>query len=158
MEPQYMYSMNAYLGPGPFGLTKKIGDLQANPGRITTFTEQNLLWNVKKQNRYNPDINPYMFLPRTAPYQPEDFNHAFATYHHAPSEDIEIVDTADSYVQQEGANYPDWGLTRGCGNAVFLDQHVQAMPFWTDAHEYACPLKNPIPRPTDYWPNLKKDH
>ena len=156
MDPQYSYSLNAYLGSGPHGLIKKLGDLEANPGRVATFTEQNIMWNIQKRSRYNPDLNPFMFLPRTAPYQPEDFNHAFATYHFAPSEDIEIGDTDDSYALQDGADYPQWGLTRGSGNAVFLDQHVQALPFWTDAHEYAYPRKNPIPRPTTWWLNLKE--
>jgi len=154
MEPHHTYSLNAYLGPGPYGLTKKIGDLQANPGRVTSFTEQNLLWNIQKRSRYNPDLNPFMFLTRTAPYQPEDFSHALATYHLAPSEDIKL-DT-NSLVIQTGANYPDYGLTRGNGNAVFLDQHVQTMPFHADAHEYAYPLRIRTPRPSTWWPNLKE--
>jgi len=155
IESLYMYSMNAYLGPGPHGLVKKLGDIETDTSRVVSFTEQNIMWNVKKQNRYNPDINPFMFLTRTDPYQPEDYASAFATYHLAPADDIEI-DPANSTATQDATNYPDWGLTRGNGNAVFLDQHVESMPFWKNAHEYTYPLKNPITRPTDYWPNLDK--
>ena len=86
---------------------------------------------------------------------PEQYNGAFATYHLAPSQDIEISPVAESIVPYQAADlYPNYGLCRGNANAVFLDQHVQSMPFWKDTHQYCWPLRNRIPRPANWWTNL----
>ena len=83
------------------------------------------------------------------------YSGAFATYHMAPSGDLELMTIGGvNYATQQGQNYPDWGLCRGYGNAVYLDMHVESMGYWVDTHEYCWPLDNKVPRPPDWWPNL----
>ena len=59
-----------------------------------------------------------------------------------------LIGWGDStFAKWNGPGYSDWGLCRGSANAVFLDQHVESMPYWVDTHDYAWPIRNRIPRP-----------
>jgi len=171
MEPQYTYSMNGFLGGRGtrFGVAAKLGDVEANPGRVFSFTEENIMWNIFRRSATNAVLSNNNIVSRivTAGIRqkdgslipPSEYNGAFATYHMAPSEDIEISQVSESFaVYESNFIYPNWGLCRGNGNAVYLDQHVQAMPFWVDTHEYCWPLRNRVPRVnpdgSPWWSNL----
>lgn len=157
MDPQYTYSMNGFLGPGTFGVAKKYEEIEQNPGHIFTFTEENIMWNIESRSDESASLGNNNFVSRLNynkskdgfDYPPETFNAAFATFHMAPGEDIEIRPIGEiNYATQELGQYPTWGLCRGTGNAVYLDQHVEAMPYWVDAHNYCWPLRDKVPRPT----------
>ncbi|MCP4709032.1 MAG: DUF1559 domain-containing protein, partial [Planctomycetes bacterium] len=168
MEPQYTYSMNGFLGRPRgtrFGVAGKLGDIEANPGRVFSFSEENIMWNIYNRSASNAVLSNNNVVSRIVSagirerngllIPPSSYNGAFATYHLAPSEDIEISQVAESFATYEADNlYPKWGLTRGNGDAVFLDQHIESMPFWKDTHEYCWPLRNRVPRPVDWWTNL----
>ena len=172
MEPQYTYSMNGFLGRHRrtrFGVATKSGDVEANTGRVFSFSEENIMWNIFRRSVTNAVLSNNNVVSRIdsagikardgSLLDPEEYNAAFATYHLAPSEDIEISDVAESFAVYEDAYlYPSWGLTRGNGNAVYLDQHVEPMPFWKDTHEYCWPLRNRVPRlnrdGSPWWSNL----
>jgi len=171
MEPQYTYSMNGFLGPrgSRFGVAGKIGDIEANPGRVFSFSEENIMWNIFRRSATSAVLSNNNVISRNdraaisqrdgSQLDPEEYNGAFSTYHLAPSEDIEISEVTQSYAVYTAADlYPTWGLCRGNGNAVFLDQHVQAMGYWVDTHEYCWPLRNRVPRVVGgggpWWSNL----
>ena len=167
MDPQYTYSMNGFLGGRGtrFGVVAKVGDIEANPGRIFSFTEENIMWNIFRRSASNAVLSNNNIVSRIDNagiktkngllLMPELYNGAFATYHLAPSEDIEISEVTESFAVYEASNlYPNHGLCRGNGNAVFLDQHVQSIPFWYDTHQYGWPLRERVPRPADWWTNL----
>lgn len=169
MDPQYTYSMNGHLGPltgrrkGRFAVVEKMDLLEQSPSRVLSFTEENIMWNIQNKSSltgtlgnnnavgriYRPDYNE----KDGKKYTPDMYNAAIATFHMAPSEDIEtrMIDETN-YATQDGANYPAWGLCRGGGNAVFLDQHVEMMPYWVDTWDYIWPLKDKIRRPANWWP------
>jgi prepilin-type N-terminal cleavage/methylation domain-containing protein len=170
MEPQYTYSMNGFLGPrrSRFGVVHRFDDIEANPGRVFSFTEENIMFNIFNRSAFSAVLGNNNIVSRIDSnvraskngllYDPEEFNGAFATYHLAPSEDIEVTQpgmgTQSFAVYDRGELYPKWGLCRGNGNAVYLDQHVELMPFWVDTHEYCWPLRGRIPRPANWWTNL----
>lgn len=90
---------------------------------------------------------------------PMNYRDAFATFHLPPSDEINLElrknygrsETVPDwgkayYAKNTGSDYPGWGLCRGSANAVFLDQHVQSIPYWADTHNYTWPLRNRIPR------------
>jgi len=168
MDPQYTYSMNGYLGQPHktrFGVAAKLGNIEANPGQIFSFTEENIMFNIYKRSASNAVLSNNNIISRYNPsairYRdgsqllPDQYNGAFATYHLAPSEDIEISQVSESFAVYEAADlYPNWGLCRGSANAVFLDQHVQSLPYWLDTHEYCWPLRDRVPRPANWWTNL----
>ncbi len=147
IEPQYNYSMNGYLGAGRFGVVEKLGQIEQNPARVISFTEENVMWDIQQRSTFSPEVGTNQIVTRMKPYAPGDYNGAFATYHSAPKDDIELMLVDDiSYATQKGKEYSEWGLCRGTGNAVFLDQHVEALPYYVDTHEYAWPLRNLIKR------------
>ncbi|MCP4709157.1 MAG: type II secretion system protein [Planctomycetes bacterium] len=168
MEPQYTYSMNGFLGQPRktrFGVVAKSGDIPGDTSRVFSFTEENIMWNIYKRSASNAVLSNNNIVSRIngpairyrdgAQLLPEHYNGAFATYHLAPSENIEISEVAESFAVYESDDlYPNFGLCRGNANAVFLDQHVNSMPFWKDTHEYCWPLRNRIPRPVNWWTNL----
>ncbi len=165
MDPQYTYSMNGHLGPkrGRFAVVQKMDLMEQAPSRVLSFSEENIMWNIQNKSSLTGTLGNNNIVGRIVPgddrcrdgkkYRPGMFNAAFATYHLAPSEDIEtrMIDNTN-YATQNGANYPDWGLCRGGGNAVYLDQHVDLMPYWADMWDYIWPLKDKIPRPINWWP------
>ncbi|MFC1782989.1 type II secretion system protein [Planctomycetota bacterium] len=174
MDPQYTYSMNGHLGPRATGnrnadflcrgaVVDRMDLLQQAPSRITSFTEENIMWNIQNRSSLNEVLGNNNMFGRTSTvstrsqdgktYTPDLYSGAYATYHAAPSEDLEtgLLDQTN-YATQDGGNYPDWGLCRGSGNAVFLDQHVETLPYWVDTWDYFWPLKDKIPRPANWWP------
>jgi len=102
-----------------------------------------------------PGLN--VTLSRVWPYKPGDYSGAFATYHNPPADDIQINEVnLEAYATYDDARiYPKWGLCRGSGNAVFLDQHVESMPYNVDTHDFAWPLRgkfdHPQYLPKFYW-------
>jgi len=61
MDPQYTYSMNGFLGQHRktrFGVATKIGDVEANPGRVFSFTEENIMWNIYRRSASNGCSTP----------------------------------------------------------------------------------------------------
>jgi len=157
MNPQYTYSMNGFLGQGRFGVVENINQVEQTPGSIFSFTEENIMWNILERSAISAVLGNNNIVSRIGkPWRPEDFNGAFATYHMAPGEDIEVQMLSDgvNYAMQSGNNYPKWGLCHGYGNAVYLDQHVASMPFYVDTHDYCFPMRGKIPRPKGWWPNV----
>jgi type II secretory pathway pseudopilin PulG len=160
MDPQYTYSMNGHLGRDRFGVVEKMDLMEQSPSRVLSFTEENIMWNIQNRSSLTAVLGNNNIIGRNngrkkdgKAYLPSMYNGAFATYHLAPSETIEtrLIDETN-YATQSGANYPDWGLCRGLGNAVYLDQHVESMPYWVDTWDYIWPLKDKIPRPANWWP------
>ncbi|MCP4709023.1 MAG: type II secretion system protein [Planctomycetes bacterium] len=101
-----------------------------------------------------PGLN--VIISRSFPYFATNYSGAFATYHNPPSTSIRIneVNPDGNVVLDAADKYPDWGLCRGSGNAVFLDQHVESMPYNVDTHQYAWPMRGINSRqyvPKFYW-------
>ena len=141
VECQYTYSMNGYLGGGRFGVVKKLGQIERSAAGIFSFSEENAMWNIRGRSAVSAVLNSNI-ITRLRPGDGGTFSGAFATYHMAPSEEIELqMIDGGCFALQSGKEYPKWGLCRGWGNAVFLDLHVQSMPYHVDTHDYAWPLK-----------------
>ncbi|KPK75628.1 MAG: hypothetical protein AMJ79_10545 [Phycisphaerae bacterium SM23_30] len=149
-----------------YGVVNKLGQILQNPARVFSFTEENIMWNIEYRSRVNrvigynniivsrvgaspyPDGSWFSYTWKGNLYFPANYRGAFATYHMAPSDDIELINFGEegAYARQAGSLYPKWGLCQGFGNAVFLDQHVEAMPYWADTHDYCWPLRDRPPR------------
>ncbi len=107
IEPQYNYSINAYLGSEGPGGVKKLSEVR-DPSAVFFFAEENC-WSIKPER--NILRNRWLIAPLstkalddtvlTISPTPESIN-CFATFHSAPNKDI----------------------NRGSGNVVFLDGHV----------------------------------
>ena len=162
-----------------YGVVKRSDQVEQNPARVFSFSEENIMWDIDYRSRpnetlgtnnilvsrFSPAVNPahaWATYPRNGGKNlfPQNYRDAFATFHLPPSDDIELTQINDltrnkvregwgtySFAKQTGAGYPDWGLCRGSANAVFLDQHVEVMPYWVDTHDYTWPLRDRIPRP-----------
>ena len=152
MDPQYTYSMNGFLGQPRrtrFGVVEKLGQIERNPAEIFSFTEENVMWNIQGRSAANAVLSNNNVVSRInsaairqkdgSLFSAEDYNGAFATFHMAPAEEIELDESG--FAVQSGDNYSEWGLCRGSGTAVFLDQHVQSRPYHVDTHDYAWPLR-----------------
>ena len=161
-----------------WGVARKSDLVQKNPSRVFTFTEENIIWDIEGRSRPNEisGINN-LLVTRFAPTEnfqnawstyttdggkllPWNYRGAFGTFHLPPSQDLEIFYPDDPRLGNAGfalpahnSDYPEWGLCRGSANAVFLDQHVQSMPYTVDTHEYAWPLRssNSSRFPPFYW-------
>jgi len=130
IEPQYSYSMNAYLGgfgdtawdhiPTQFQAAIKYSRKESqvkNPARVVFFSEENS-WQVPEL--MNAPINDNNF--RSTPDIGEDH---FGTFHNAPSGD----------------------LNNSFANAVFVDGHVEEVSAYPAGNTFALswPGGTPIP-------------
>ena len=147
VEPQYCYSMNGYLGPGRFGIIRKSLLVSADPGKVMTFTEENT-WATPGRDAPTAVLGNNNFVARISPsprsddpedYPPERYSGGIATYHNALSRSLEL-DAEGNVLLKPGETYPSWDLCRGAGNAVFLDGHVELVPYTQDAFEISWPL------------------
>jgi prepilin-type N-terminal cleavage/methylation domain-containing protein len=139
MEPQYTYSMNGFLGTSRFGVIRRFDEV-IQPSMTLSFTEENIMWNIRGRSALSAVLGNNNFVSRTSPWGPQNYSGAFATFHMAPNDDIEI-DEQSYAMLKPGETYPSWGLCNGTGNAVFLDQHIQAMDHTVDAHDYCWPIR-----------------
>jgi len=103
IEPQYSYSMNAYLGDGPYGVA--VREFHARgASRVFFFAEENC-WPMPGMS--TAGINNTHLLVRYPPYRFRDYSDRFATYH----------------------NVSKARLNEGVGNVVWLDGHTDAVKF-----------------------------
>jgi len=105
IEPQYSYTMNAYLGSEGVGGVRRLSEVR-DTAKVFFFAEENS-WSLSYATKTLPQLLSTKALDDTAlsiscTDQPID---CFATYHGATSEDLD----------------------NGSGNAVFLDGHVEAI-------------------------------
>ena len=111
IDPQFSYSMNAYLGSGSFvdgfGVAEKSTDLK-NPAGVLFFSEENC-WTTPGVNNL-PLNNNMLFIQQT-----NSFNN-IATYHKTKGSD----------------------LNSGIANVVFVDGHVDSA-LAADSYEIAFP-------------------
>jgi len=113
IDPQFCYSMNAYLGPNPsregFGLIEKSTEIR-NPSSVLFFSEENC-WTTPGVNRL-PLNNNMLFIQKTNPWN------NLASYHKTKGGD----------------------LNSGVANVVFVDGHVDwAMA--KDGYDLAYPRR-----------------
>ena len=140
--------MNGYLGTGRYQQKRKYEDLH-DVHSIMAFAEQNSMWNIRNRTSYTESLdnnNMVSMLWNTNSVLPTNPISIFATFHVAPSEDIQIepeatVDYVYSYVQQSEPNpYPNYGLCRGRGNVMMVDGHVESFDYMVDTHSKCWPL------------------
>ena len=164
-----------------YGVVRKLDQLQRNPSGVFSFAEENIMWDVPNRSAVNVALgNNNIMVSRITEEQtlwektkfaktgsdviftytkdgrrlfPKNYKSAFATYHLAPSNDIEIVYNEKGKplrLEPSDPLDPDGDLGKGKGNAVFLDGHVESIPWWKDTHEYSWPLRNKILRPWSF--------
>lgn len=101
INPQYSYSMNAYLGDGPYSAAPRESHVMG-ASRVFFFAEENP-WPMPGMS--TAGINNTHLLVRNPPYRFRDYSDRFATYHN--------VSTAK--------------LNQGVGNVVWLDGHAEGV-------------------------------
>jgi len=131
IEPQYSYTMNAYLGgvwatswydvPPQFQAAVKYSRKESqvkNPASVFVFSEENT-WNIPGISTRSVNDNNLRAKP------PSDNMDCFATYHNAPGGD----------------------LNEGFANAVFVDGHVEEVSAYPAENTFALswPGGKPIP-------------
>ncbi len=148
--PRETYSMNSYLGNGRFGIAKKIANVTGDPSRVMVFTEENC-WRILYRDATSAILSNNDFTPRIGygrpsvnpdDYPPERYHDSIATYHNALSKSIEFEQIGYEFYAalKPGETYPSWDLCRGSGNVVFLDGHVELVPYTTDGFYLAWPF------------------
>lgn len=99
--PQYSYSQNAYLGDGPYHMCKMETEVR-RPSGVFFFSEENM-WSIRGLS--TAELNNTHLLVRYPPYRPTDYSDCFGTYH-------KVFGTRS---------------TKGSGNVVFVDGHVESV-------------------------------
>ncbi len=128
IEPQYSYGMNSYLNgdawnavPSTFHTTikniRKESEVK-NPARVFTFSEENT-WSI-------PGLSNAAINDNNLRSTPDCRTDCFATYHNAPSGD----------------------LNKGMANAVFVDGHVEPVSAWPPGNTFrlSWPAGSPLPK------------
>ncbi len=80
INPQYSYSMNGWLGPGPWGVVKKSSDVK-NPAGIFSFSEENL-WVIPGFCNFALNSNNIIIFK-------DGSKDNIATYHNPPGGDLD---------------------------------------------------------------------
>jgi prepilin-type N-terminal cleavage/methylation domain-containing protein/prepilin-type processing-associated H-X9-DG protein len=99
VEPQYSYSMNAYLGDGPYGVVRRETQVR-RPAEVFLFAEENM-WPISSLS--TAELNNTHMLVRYPPYRANNYSDCFATHHNVSGERSK----------------------EGSGNVAFLDGHVE---------------------------------
>jgi prepilin-type N-terminal cleavage/methylation domain-containing protein/prepilin-type processing-associated H-X9-DG protein len=127
IEPQYSYGMNSYLNGDAWGAvptqyhttiknTQKEHDVK-HPARVFFFSEENT-WPI-------PGLSNAAINDNNLRSTPDCRTDCFATYHSAPSGDLD----------------------KGLANAVFVDGHVEPVSAWPPGNTFklSWPSGGPLP-------------
>ncbi|MFC1782717.1 type II secretion system protein [Planctomycetota bacterium] len=138
--------------PGRSAVNVALGN---NNIMVSRITEKQTLWEKTEYAKTGSDVI-FTYSADGRKLLPRNYKSAFATYHLAPSNDIGIEfpegNENDPVLAPSDPLDPEGDLGKGKGNAVFLDGHVESIPWWEDTHEYSWPLRNRILRPWS-WPH-----